>query len=261
MSRSNTRAISWLFRVSRVLVVGAVAVVPAMLEGQSQGNNAVYSGTSSVTGSAAYIDASAFASSSTTICATLYSILNTGYPTPGALIDARGLNSSNSNLTCAANTSPWYNGTTYLNKPAKILLPAGKIVIAYPWVVPDYTKIAGVGSSATSGAAGTTTIQAGNGTGGQPTFSGTAMIQMGGMVGSVGCPVCFEISMTDVTLDAQGQTIDGVDNSNAEELSYLQRVAILNTEGNGLFLDQLSGSAQWDSKPLRTLPGFVNHRG
>jgi hypothetical protein len=251
--RSNKMAARWLFPVSLALLLGPVLVSPLPLSGQSKGNNAVYTGsgtTATVSGSAAYIDASAFASTSVDICATLYSIMSaTGYSSGvGSFIDARGLNSTNSNLSCAAGTSPWYNGTTgYINKPGRILLPAGKIVIAYPWVIPDYTKIVGVGSGS-SGAAGVTTIQAGNGTGGQATFSGSAMIQMGGVVVfnsmNFGCPVCFEVSVSDLTLDGQGQTMDGIDNSNAEELSYVEHVAILNVEGNGLLLSTNSTSAQ-----------------
>jgi hypothetical protein len=231
----------------RFLALFALAVsCPHLLHGQTpkQGNNAVYSSTTAVSPSAAYIDAKAFASPSTTICATLYSILSSSaYPGPGALIDARGLNATTSKMTCAANESPWLSSSTYYNVPSRILLPAGTIVIAYPWLLPDYTKLVGVGSSSSSGAAGTTTIQAGNGLSGQPTFSGSQLIQMGGVPGSgitvnpaAACSICFEISLTDLTLDAQGQALDGVDNSNAEELSYLQRVAILNTEGTGLYL-------------------------
>jgi hypothetical protein len=240
MKSNKIVATSWLFPVSLALVLGPALVAPLALRGQSQGNNAVYTGSGSsttVSGSAAFIDASAFASTTVDICATLYGIMSpTSYSSGvGSVIDARGLNSTNSNLKCATNTSPWYNGTTYINKPGRILLPAGTIVIAYPWVIPDYTKIVGVGSGS-SGAAGVTTIQAGNGMHGQATFSGAAMIEMGGLVGSAGCSICFEVSVSDLTLDAQSQSIDGIDNSNAEELSYVEHVAILNVEGNGLFL-------------------------
>jgi hypothetical protein len=245
MKRDSKRGAGWVSLA--VLLWLASMSLPAYT--QSEGNNAVYSGTSSVTGSSAYIDATPWANTSTTICATLYNIMNStspAYPTPGAVIDARGLNSSNSNLTCAANTSPWTlsPGSTYLSKPARILLPAGKIVISYPWVVPDYTKIIGEGSSTSSGAAGATTIQAASNFNGG---SGGPMIQLGGQVtvtgGSAGCSVCFEISMSDLTLDGQSQSIDGVDNSNAEELSTLQRVALLNIEGNGVLLSTNSSGA------------------
>ena len=245
MTRNQKRAVRKISLAALLWVA-----VPLLARAQSKGNNAVYSGTSSVTGSSAYIDATAYANTSTTICATLYNIMSStspAYPTPGAVIDARGLNSSNSNLTCATNTSPWTlsPGTEYISKPASILLPAGKIVISYPWVIPDYTKIVGAGASTSSGAAGATTIQAASSFNGG---LGGPMIQMGGQLTitvsgnpeTVGCAVCFEISMTDLTLDGQSQNIDGVDNSNAEELSTLQRVAILNTEGNGVLLSTVA---------------------
>jgi hypothetical protein len=246
---------AWLIRVSLALLLGLAVVLPSPMRGQSQGNNAVYTGagtTTTVSGSAAYIDARAFASTGVDICATLFTIMNSStYPSTGALIDARGLNSTNSSLQCAVTTSPWYNGTTYISKPGRILLPSGTIVIAYPWVIPGYTKIVGVGSGA-SGVAGITTILAGNGLNGQALFSGAAMIQMGGPVGGVGCPVCFEISVSDLTLDGHALTIDGIDNSNAEELSYVEHVAILNALGTGLFLS---------TNPVTAQNGTASHSG
>jgi hypothetical protein len=242
MRGSKAQSNKWLFSLSLALVLGLATVAPLRARAQSQGNNAVYSSASAVGGSAAYIDASASSTSSVTICATIYNILNgASYPTAGAVIDARGLNSGNSNLTCAASTSPWLIGGVYLSaKPARILLPAGTIIIKYPWIVPDYTKIVGVGSSSTSGAAGTTTLKADLGFTG-----GTTMIQMGDSncnAGGSNPGVCFEISLSDLTLDANGLSIDGIDNSNAEELSYVQHAAILNAEGTGLFLSTNSVS-------------------
>src|SRR5947209_14343894 len=93
----------------------AIGLLPLLLitglmlpsaQGQSPGgNNAVYNSTGGLASSTAVIDASVFASTSTNICETIFSILNgtSGYgpyPANGAVVDARGLTSSNSNLTC-----------------------------------------------------------------------------------------------------------------------------------------------------------------
>ncbi len=72
----------------------------------AQGNNAVYNPACNpnVVGSPAFIDANVFAGS--TFCSTIYNILsgNTGiaYPAGGAVVDARGLNSTNTSMTCRA---------------------------------------------------------------------------------------------------------------------------------------------------------------
>src|SRR5208282_6381405 len=101
---------------------GAVAVLiawfsvyptPAAAQG-TQGQNAVYNfsaNCSPCAGSSAFIDASMYASAGSTICSTIYTILSS-VTYSAAVIDARGLNSGNTNMTCATGWTPWNNGTT-----------------------------------------------------------------------------------------------------------------------------------------------------
>ena len=137
-----------------MIVVGVAAcflAVPTPATAQSQGNNAVCtspSACSGTTGTAAFIDASVLASG--TICSTLYGILSSisyTYPSGGAVIDARGLNSGNTSMTCAAGTTPWTNGSTPVHVPSTILLPTGTIIIPTTWLVPSLTRLIGQGDT------------------------------------------------------------------------------------------------------------------
>jgi hypothetical protein len=141
------------------------SVFPRQLEAQgTQGQNAVCSlstacDTSSKTvGTNAFIDASMFAN--TTICSTLYNILvSPSYS--AAVIDARGLNSTNTNMACATGWTPWNNGSNYLsNKPSTILLPASTITTSVPWVVPTNTKLIGIATGPGTSNLLDTTLQA-----------------------------------------------------------------------------------------------------
>lgn len=218
----------------------ASRTTPAAAQSQSQGNNAVYYQPGSVgvccNGSGAFIDASVFAD--TTICKTIYDILRpAGYT--AAVIDARGLNPSNTNMTCAAGTTPWNNGTTYLNKPSTILLPAGTIVIPTTWVLPNNTTLIGVGDGLpASTTASSTTIQACKSQ--SCSFTGTDMIDLGT---SIVCPligtihVCNSVSLENLTLDGQGQSINGIVNSNSQTGSYVDHVSLYQILGTGLLAE------------------------
>jgi hypothetical protein len=231
---------------------------------QSEGNNAVFnSAGTAVVGSAAIFDATPFASTSTTICKTIYNILKSpNYPSGlagssgkpgGAVIDARGLTSSNSNLTCASTETPWYDGTNYLDYPSVVLLPAGTITISYTWLIPNNTKIIGQGASTpvTTGTQTGTVITAASGFSGlSSTYSpALAIIQFGEPTGTYTCSttdsgtngVCFHISVEDLTLNnalssggAANSNIDGVLNLNSQELTYVRRVNLYGITGTGL---------------------------
>jgi hypothetical protein len=191
-------------------------------EAQSQGNNAVYNSSgicssSTLCGfSGAFIDASTFASSFPNICAILHGILIGGsYPAAGAVIDARGLNSSITSMQCTA--SPWSGITS--PPPSKILLPAGTILIPTSWILPANTHLIGEGDNPSSAtlAAGTT-IQACNSSKNTCSFpANTAMIQFGFSSSATG------ISVENVTLDGQGQPINGVVNPYSSYLTYVDR--------------------------------------
>lgn len=180
----------------------------AMAQG-SQGQNAFCSsssGCSTTAGSSAFIDASVFATQADTFCSAIYKILQP--PTySAAVIDARSLpGTTGASMTCATGTTPWNNGTLYLNKPSTILLPAGTISISTMWVLPSGTKLIGEGTTTatSSGGAEQTTIQA---CGSQSCFSGTAMIQFGSV------PQCSGISVENLTLNGSNQTLIGIQNS------------------------------------------------
>jgi hypothetical protein len=223
--KSATRLASGWIVFTVLVIAGLLLASPTPAAAQSQGNNAVYyqSGSSGICcqGSGSFIDASMFKSQATDICGVIFYIFTHGYPSSsGTVIDARGLNSSNTTMTCAAGTTPWNNGTTFLsNTPSTILLPAGTIVIPTPWVLPQYAHLIGVGDSIVS-ASGTwttsgTTIQACKSSSPSCTFSGD-MIDFGG---SPACSSCTDISIENLALDGQGQSINGIVNQYSQALT------------------------------------------
>ena len=145
---------------------------------------------------------------------------------------------------------PWNNGTTYLNKPSTILLPATggatptPIIISTPWILPSNTHLIGEGDGIpSSGFTPGTTIQAGT------SFSGS-MIQFGTgpppssppicpPVGSV--YTCTGISVENLTLDGKGQSVNGISNAYSQDGSYVNHVSLYQIRGVGLVIQ---GSAQ-----------------
>jgi len=241
--KSATLCPGLTFLGSVVVLMAWLSAFPPSAAGQGQGNNAVYyqSGSTGVCckGSSAFIDASTFTSLTKTFCSTIYGILQVA--TSADFIDARGLNSSNTQMTCAAGWTPWNNGSTFLNVPSTILLPAGTIVIPTTWVLPNNTTLIGVGDSIspTTGtglaAVGTiiqlctTTNSCGR------AFSGTDMIDFGSSV--LCAPMCNSVSVENLTLDGQGQTINGIVNSNSQTGSYVDHVSLYQILGTGLLAE------------------------
>jgi hypothetical protein len=243
-----------------VKLLGIVAVLLVCLaafsitaKAQNPGNNAVYNANKTVVGSAAFIDASVFASiANPNICAILKNILNGtllvnqgGYPATGAIIDARGLNPTNTSMTCTA--SPWAGITN--PPPSTILLPAtgalppntsNPIVIPTPWILPPNTHLIGEGdgipifsSNDALISAPATTIQAKNG------FTDSSMIEFGS---SSVCPnpskACTGISVENLTLDGQGQSINGITNGFSQDQTYMNHVSLYQIRGVGLLIEQ-----------------------
>ena len=68
---------------------------------------------------------------------------------------------------------------------------------------------------------------------------GTAMISLGL---SSHCTPCTGISVENLTLDGQGQSIDGIDNGFAQDLSYVDHVGLFRILGSGL---AISGTANY----------------
>lgn len=214
---------SW---VSLIVILGWMAS-SRLATAQSQGNNAVYNGSNSVTGSSAFIDASAFCAggactATTDFCTVLHNALTLGNPpATGVVVDARGVvppppqNNFPATLTCGSN--PFANVST----PSVVLLPALNIAISVPWILPDHTKIIGEGRN--------TDIQTSSSS--FTTDASNAMIEMG-YYGSINgwspCPynnVCTGISIEHLKLDGSNNgTINGIYNANAQDLSYVDDV-------------------------------------
>jgi hypothetical protein len=135
--------------------VAWISLCGTHLEAQT-GPNAVFnssgacSSSSYCTPSTAFIDASVFVSQATTFCGILNYMLtpsNGIIPSSGAVIDARGLNSTNTSMTCTS--SPWAGISS--PPPSTILVPAtgggtnlAPIVIPSGWVLPANTHLIGV---------------------------------------------------------------------------------------------------------------------
>lgn len=196
--------------------------------GQVRGNNGVYNTSGVVVGSGDFVDVSAYDTLATDdICTKLNGALNS-LSKGGTVVDARGINVSNTkndgsgHLTCASN--PWNS----ITKPSKVLLPAGVIIIQTTWIVVDQTEVSGEGP-------GETTIQAQSG-----------LISPMLVMGSVGCPTggtFFHVQISHLTLDAQGQAIDAIDNCGAQEQSLVDDVTIhgVSGTGSGLYIDTGAG--------------------
>jgi len=100
-----------LMPILALTILGWVCVPPAQLEAQ-QGNNAIYNASGSCcAASLSIFDASVFTgpNNTTDICSRIFGTLSSAnYPAVGAVVDARGINSTNSVMTCpAGGYSPW----------------------------------------------------------------------------------------------------------------------------------------------------------
>lgn len=231
-----------LFGGVAVILLGWITAFPARVQAQGcspvAGNNLIYGTcTSSLTsqfGSTAYVDVSASTSSSNDICQRINTALLASTQA-GTVFDARGIST---NLTCASTSpSPWDGGA----KAATLLLPIGTIVIPKSWAIHDQSQIIGQGP-------GQTILQAESGFTDPYAYAGTyftsnhAMIHMGmPSTMTVTGKIAFAVRLLHLTLDGQGRSvsgayIDGIDNTNAEEQSYVDDVTIQNILGNGLFM-------------------------
>lgn len=200
MTRATRVSNAWMFFAIEALLAICISAFPISSEAQGNpGQNAICTSTSQTgcptnAGTNAFIDASVFVSGTNpNICAVLFNILNgsllghQGYPTAGAVIDARGISGTTA-LTCATGTTPWNNGTTTVSVPSTILLPGGAIVIPTTWVLPNNTTLIGVGDNlpASTSAASSTTIQACKQSINSCSFTGSDMIDLGT---SIVCPL------------------------------------------------------------------------
>jgi hypothetical protein len=232
----------WMSLVVGVVLIGWTFASPIRAEAQT-GKNAVYDPNQNCCQkSAAFIDASVFAQTGSDLCKILNHILdprNGILPSVGGVIDARGLpfTMPTTSMTCTSATpSPWAGITS--PPPSTILLPAttasAPIVIPSTWTLPSNTHLIGEGDNISSSTTISTTIQAG------PSFSAsTNTIEFGS---SSVCPSggCTGISVENLTLDGQGQSINGISNALSQDSSYVNHVRLYQILGTGL---SVSGNA------------------
>ncbi len=241
---SGTRCIVWVIAIAAL--VAGFSFCSRQAEAQTcptdrLGNNAIYATCSSSTitvGSSAFIDAGVFGSSGTgtDVCTRINTALTTTYPSTGGVIDARGINSTNSSMNCSIN--PWSGVTA----PSTVLLPAGTITItsaSAAWVLPGQTKVIGEIGNETGNIG--TTLKAG-----APSLSG--MIEF--------CTsACSGVSVEYVILDGNELAVPGITNQYAGDLSYVDHVGFTHFKGTGTgaALYVASGSATQDSGPYSNL--------
>jgi hypothetical protein len=213
----------------------SVSPPPVAAQG-SQGQDAVYNLRSTIVGSSSFIDASMFVGNVTSpnLCSVLNLVLaqvvQPTYPN-GAVIDARGLPGTTPPTSMTCSMSPWGSGSSTVSVPSTILLPAtgaNPIVIPSTWVLPPNTHLIGETSNITSsGLTPGTTLQA------HTSFiAGTAMVSFG--VPSLCTAGCAGISVENLTLDGQGQSINGIVNSLSQDSSYVNHVGLYRILGTGL---------------------------
>jgi hypothetical protein len=211
---------------------------------QSEGNNAICSDSASSTlcaatgqpkasWSAAYIDAAPFSTTSNDICTTLFDIISPTAFVSGTVVDARGINASNSkhdstnsDLLCA--DTPWAQGSSSTAHSATILLPAATIEVSAQWVLPTRTRLIGEGPGGTG--AGATTLAACDSTSCTTTFpSNLAVLKMGAAAGANG------ISIENLAINGNSVAgVSGIANSLSQQLSYVNHVSMYNILGTGL---------------------------
>ena len=231
-----------------VTLTASVLLCPGKAVGQSLGNNAVYSSSGTCSpkcaASPAFIDASVSQQlNQTNLCDTLFNIFagnppNPAYPAPGAVVDARGINGTA--LTCAAGRTPWNNGTTFLNVPSTILLPAGTIVISTGWVLPANTHLFGQGDNIASG----TVIRAASNVGDMIAYCSSIVPPQNPPPSS-----CTGIGVEKLVLNGNGNSVSGIVNYYAGSLSYVDHVGSYQILGTGLLI----GGAATGSGPYSNI--------
>jgi len=177
--------------------------------------------------SSAFIDASMFANSPPikNFCRVLNFILNPSngvITSVGAVIDARGL--TNMTMTCSA--SPWAGITS--PPPSTILLPVGTIGTSATWSLPANTRLIGAGDNISPSTLSSGTIIRAVGASVSP------LIQLGSS--SLCSLPCTGISVENLTLDGQGQAINGIVNQNATTNTFVDHVGLYQILGTGLYI-------------------------
>jgi hypothetical protein len=214
-----------------------------------QGHNAVCTSTtgcSTTLASAAFVDASAFCTASGCSGADLCKVINNALaalPTAGGVVDARGVIAGGPN-SCSGTETPYVvSGQHTITTPSVILLPSGAIDISATWVIPDHSRIIGEGNNPSGSPVMGTYIVASGMT------SGTVMMQMGSSSCDDGATgQCYGVSISNLTLDGSNGSvaINGIQNVNAGESSYVDHVNLQDIAGTSLIIGNLaSGSGPY----------------
>ena len=175
--------------------------------------------------SSAIIDASAVSSSTSTICGQIGAAYGE-LPPAGGVIDARGVpGQSGLSLICKSNETPW--STLKTIPPATILLPVGTITMSLSWVLPNQTRLIGVGTGTTNCPLGTcyaTTITNSSTTGYMLTMGSSSFCASG----------CTGITIENLTLTTSSTNVGGIQNQYAGQGSYVSHVGMNGVQGIGL---------------------------
>ena len=214
-------------------------------------NNAVWSSSSLVGGSVAFIDASAFCGQNGTgncggggfdFCTTLSSALKAATTAGGGIVDARGIvnpptaGGGGGQLSCGSDPFSLANISQGNTIPITVLLPAAPIKMGCTWMLPSNIRLVGQGAATMleDVASGFCTTSACSTT--ASCNSPSALIQFG----SANCPnkVCSGISVEHLKLNQTDTTLDlnGIINSNAQQSSYVDDVQMSNFVGTGLLV-------------------------
>lgn len=243
----NTWARAVLCVSAFALLGGSFVAIPAAAQG-SQGQNAVFpasgancSSGSQCAGSSAFVDASKFlgGTQGRDLCDTLYYLFTHSYPINGEVIDARGIGGSA--LTCTHGT-PWSESGSSVSVPSTIFLPAttaaNPIVVSSGWVLPTGTHLIGQGEDISSG----TTIQAAS------NFGDVRMMSF------CSSQCAGAVAVENLILDGKGQSINGIVNAYASNLSYVDHVSLYQILGVGLVVTGApAGAAATGSGPYTNI--------
>jgi hypothetical protein len=242
----------WMYLGIAAVLACGLSAFPTLANAQgTEGQDAVYSASGGVVGSSSFIDASQFGLSTSNICKVLNGILSgSGYPATGAVIDARGLpGTTGTSMTCTtANPSPWAGITS--PPPSIILLPSGTIQIPSTWILPSKTHLIGEGVEIPPAPSNLSSVPATN-IQALSNFS-SPMIQFGSS-SVCSSSVCSGISVEQLTLNGNGQSIDGIDNEYSQTNTYVDHIALYQILANGLLISSSGSGSAINSGPYTNI--------
>jgi hypothetical protein len=272
---------SWPSLAAFFLLLSGLPIFPARTLAQMApgpgGESAIYLDSGNPVHSQALVDASVFYGSQGDFCQTINFILtdNTEFQcgsanSPhGVVVDARGIHAPTPSVLQCGNTP--FDGTKcggYLKGDSlavTILLPAATIHIQKPWILPSNARIVGEGKGLTILQACTTT------SGCSANFAGADMVDLGDpncphMMNSP--PDCQGNGIEHLTIDGNGQNVNGIVNAGSQELSYVNDVSLTNLGGIGLSVTSVANNSgpysniySSGSGTCASINGTVNTRG